>query len=450
MDWYYTGVKAPSPLRPLPAPTFRSELLGDLEWRGLLANVSDPADADRHFLEPGRLAYIGFDPTADSLHVGSLLGLVVLRRIQRAGHRPVLLIGGGTGLIGDPSGKSGERALDPEEVVAAAAARLKAQVQRFLDFDEGPGGALLVNNYDWLAKMEVISFLRDVGKHFPLGAMLAKESVRTRMGRPDAGISFTEFSYQVLQAYDFLRLFHDRGCRVQLGGSDQWGNITAGIELIRRVAGEQAFGITHPLVTKDDGAKFGKTESGTIWLDAEKTSPYEMYQFWLNTPDADVVKFLGYFTFLGRDEVADLADVVAKTPEKREAQRVLARHVTALVHGDPAMREAEAIGAAMFGGDVASLGSAQLEQVCRAIPTTDLTSAEVAAMTVVDLLVRLGSAESKGEARKLLAGGGITLNGKRLAGGAEALTAVPALHGRFWIVRKGRRSYFAGRLVQGQ
>ena len=450
MHWYYTGVKAQSPLRPHSAPTFRSELLGDLEWRGLLANVSDPGDADRHFLEPGRLAYIGFDPTADSLHVGSLLGLVLLRRIQRAGHRPVLLIGGGTGLIGDPSGKSGERSLSSEEQVVMAAARLRAQVQRFLDFDPGPRGALLVNNYDWLGKMEVIGFLRDVGKHFPLGTMLAKESVRTRMGRTDAGISFTEFSYQVLQAYDFLRLFQDRGCRVQLGGSDQWGNITAGIELIRRVAGEQAFGITHPLVTKDDGTKFGKTESETIWLDAEKTSPYEMYQFWLNTPDAEVVKFLGYFTFLGRDEVADLAAIVAKTPEEREAQRVLARQVTALVHGDAAMREAEAIGAAMFGGDVASLGPGQLEQARRAIPTTDLTPAEVAAMTVVDLLVRVGGAESKSEARKLLAGGGITLNGKRLGGGSEALSAVPALHGRFWIVRKGRRTYFAGRLGQGQ
>jgi tyrosyl-tRNA synthetase len=439
-------VKAPSPLRPLSAPTFHSELLGDLEWRGLLANISDPADADRHFLEPGRLAYIGFDPTADSLHVGSLLGLVVLRRIQRAGHRPVLLIGGGTGLIGDPSGKSGERALNPEAEVAASAARLKVQVQRFLDFDRGPSGALLVNNYDWLRKMEVIGFLRDVGKHFPLGTMLAKESVRARMGRTDAGISFTEFSYQVLQAYDFLRLFQDRACRVQLGGSDQWGNITAGIDLIRRVAGEQAFGITHPLVTKDDGAKFGKTESGTIWLDAEKTSPYEMYQFWLNTPDADVVKFLGYFTFLGRDEVADLADAVATRPEAREAQRVLARDVTALVHGNESMREAEAIGAAMFGGDPASLGPAALEQVCRAIPTSDLAPAEVAAMTVLDLLVRVGAAESRGEARKLVAGGGITLNSKRVPDATEALSAVPALHGRFWIVRKGRRSYFAGRL----
>ena len=444
MDCYYTGVKASS--RAVPASTFRSELLGDLEWRGLLASVSDPAEVDRHFLERGRLAYIGFDPSADSLHVGSLLGLVVLRRIQRAGHRPVVLIGGGTGLIGDPSGKSGERPLSAEAEVAAAAARLKRQVQRFLDFDEGPGGALLVNNYDWLAKMEVISFLRDIGKHFPLGGMLAKESVRTRMGRTEAGISFTEFSYQVLQSYDFLRLFQDRGCRVQLGGSDQWGNITAGIELIRRVAGEQAFGITHPLVTKEDGAKFGKTESGTVWLDAEKTSPYEMYQFWLNTPDADVVKFLGYFTFLGRDEVAELAETVASAPEAREAQRVLAQHVTALVHGDASMREAEAIGVAMFGGDLASLSPAQLEQVCRAIPTADLTPAEAASMTVVDLLVRAGATESRGEARKLLAGGGVTLNGKRLGAGIEALSAVPGLHGRFWMVRKGRRSYFAARL----
>ena len=218
--------------------------------------------------------------------------------------------------------------------MAAAAERLKAQVQRFLDFGPGPRGALLVNNYDWLGKMDVIGFLRDVGKHFPLGAMLAKESVRARMGRTDAGLSYTEFSYQVLQAYDFLRLFQDRECRVQLGGSDQWGNITAGIELIRRVAGEQAFGIVHPLVTKEDGTKFGKTEVGTVWLDAAKTSPYEMYQFWLNTGDADVVKFLKYFTFLSREEIAALEAVTAQAPEQREAQRVLAREVTALVHGE--------------------------------------------------------------------------------------------------------------------
>jgi tyrosyl-tRNA synthetase len=426
-------------------PPFRSALLADLEWRGLLSDISDPAAADRHFLEPGRPAYIGFDPTADSLHVGSLLGLVVLSRIQRAGHRPIVLIGGGTGLIGDPSGKTGERALSPEDQVAAAAERLKSQVRRFLDFGPGPQGAVLVNNYDWLGKMDAIGFLRDVGKHFPLGAMLAKESVRARMGRTDTGLSYTEFSYQVLQAYDFLRLFQDRECRVQLGGSDQWGNITAGIELIRRVTGEQAFGIVHPLVTKDDGTKFGKTEVGTFWLDAAKTSPYEMYQFWLNTPDADVVKFLKYFTFLSREEIGPLEQTTAQSPERREAQRVLAREVTALVHGEDAMREAEAIGAAMFGGDVASLRPSQLDDVCRALGAAELRAEEIGALTVVDLLVRVGAAESKGDARKLLAGGGVTLNGKRVAGGAETLREVGALHGRFWLIRKGKRSYFAGR-----
>jgi tyrosyl-tRNA synthetase len=400
--------------------TFTSALLDDLQWRGLIGDISDPADADRHFATPGRRAYIGFDPTADSLHVGSLLGLVVLSRIQRAGHRPIVLIGGGTGLIGDPSGKAGERALSPEDQVAAAAARLKIQVQRFLDFGPGPAGALLVNNYDWLGKMDAIGFLRDVGKHFPLGAMLARESVRARMGRADAGLSYT--------------------------GSDQWGNITAGIELIRRVAGEQAFGIVHPLVTKEDGTKFGKTESGTVWLDGGRTSPYEMYQFWLNTGDADVVKFLKYFTFLSREAIADLEQATADAPERREAQRVLAREVTALVHGGAAMKEAEVIGAAMFGGDVVALAAAQLDQVCGAIPTVEIGAEEAGALGVVDLLVRLGAADSKGEARKLLAGGGVTINGQRVTGVAETLRTVAPLHNRFWIVRKGRRSYYAGRL----
>ena len=425
---------------------FHSELLADLEWRGLLGDISDPADCDRHFREPGRFAYIGFDPTADSLHVGSLLGLVVLSRIQRAGHRPIVLIGGGTGLIGDPSGKTGERALSPEDQVAAAAERLKAQVQRFLDFTPGPRGALLVNNYDWLGKMDVIGFLRDVGKHFPLGAMLAKESVRARMGRTDAGLSYTEFSYQVLQAYDFLRLCQDRECRVQLGGSDQWGNITAGIELIRRVSGEQAFGIVHPLVTKEDGTKFGKTESGTIWLDAAKTSPYEMYQFWLNTGDAEVVTFLKYFTFLSRDEIGALEEATRRAPERRDAQRALARAVTALVHGGAAMREAEAIGAAMFGGDVATLTAAQLEDVCRALGGVEIGADEAGTLTVLDLLVRVGAAESRGEARKLLAGGGVLINGTRVSDPTRPLAGAGSLHGRYWIVRKGRRSYFAGRL----
>ena len=429
--------------------TFTSALLAELQWRGLIAEISDPADADRHFATPGRRAYIGFDPTADSLHVGSLLGLVVLSRIQRAGHRPIVLIGGGTGLIGDPSGKAGERALSPEDQVAAAAARLKVQVQRFLDFGAGPHGAILVNNYDWLGKMDAIGFLRDVGKHFPLGAMLAKESVRARMGRTDAGLSYTEFSYQVLQAYDFLRLFQDQECRVQLGGSDQWGNITAGIELIRRVAGEQAFGIVHPLVTKEDGSKFGKTESGTVWLDAARTSPYEMYQFWLNTGDADVVKFLKYFTFLSREEIDALEMETRTAPENRDAQRELARRVTALVHGEAAMREAEAIGEAVFGGDVTSLTEGQLEAVCRSLPAVEISPTEWASLkSEVDWLVRLGVAESRSAARKLLSSSSVHINGVLVGGDAgHPFAAVPGpLYGRYMIVKRGRRSYFAGRL----
>jgi tyrosyl-tRNA synthetase len=278
--------------------TLSPDLWKDLKWRSLVADSTRSHDLHQHLLQEPRAVYVGFDPTADSLHVGSLLPLLVLRRAQLAGHRPLVLIGGGTGLIGDPSGKVGERQLNPEEQVAEWAARLKEQVRRFLDFESGPSAATLVDNYQWLSKLQVISFLRDIGKHFPLGAMIAKESVRSRMGRSDEGISYTEFSYQVLQAYDFMALFDQYRCTLQLGGSDQWGNITAGIELIRRVRGEVAYGITLPLVTKTDGSKFGKTESGTIWLDGRKTSPYEMYQFWFNAADGDVVAYLKYFTFL--------------------------------------------------------------------------------------------------------------------------------------------------------
>jgi len=339
--------------------------------------------------------------------------------------------------------------LNPEEQVAEWAERLKRQVERFFDFTGGARAAVLADNYQWLSKLEVISFLRDVGKHFSLGSMLARESVRSRMSRADAGLSYTEFTYQVLQAYDFLCLFRQHGCTVQIGGSDQWGNITAGTDLIRRVEGAAAFGLTLPLIEKADGTKFGKTEGGTVWLDAAKTSPYEMYQFWLNTGDADVVKFLKYFTFLSREAIAALETATADAPERREAPRVLAREVTALVHGDAAMKEAEAIGAAMFGGDVASLAAAQLDQVCRALPTAEIGAAETGALSVVDLLVRVGAADSKGEARKLLAGGGITINGERVTAVGDTLQMVGPLHGRFWIVRKGRRSYYAGRLSGG-
>src|SRR5512145_41930 len=296
-------------------------VLQDFEQRGLIADVTTPAELGAHLADGPRTIYVGFDPTADSLHVGSLVPLLALRRIQQAGHRPIVLVGGGTGLIGDPAGKAGERALNPEEQVAAWADRLKTQVRPFLDFDLGPNAAIMVDNYEWLSRLELIPFLRDIGKHFSVGAMIARESVRARLG---AGISYTEFSYQVLQAYDFLALHDRHGCTVQMGGSDQWGNITAGTELIRRVRSTAAFGLTMPLVTKSDGSKFGKTETGTIWLDPARTSAYEMYQYWLNTADADVERFLKYFTFLSPGEIDEVVRQTQAAPEKREAQRVLA------------------------------------------------------------------------------------------------------------------------------
>ena len=383
----------------------RSELLRDLQGRELIADVTTPDELDAHLTSGRRTAYVGFDPTADSLHVGSLLPLLTLRRVQLAGHRPIVLVGGGTGLIGDPSGKAGERALNPKEQVAEWAERLKRQVRPFLDFDRGPNAAILADNYAWLSELDVIGFLRDIGKHFPLGAMLARESVKARMG---AGISFTEFSYQVLQAYDFMSLMLLHDCSIQLGGSDQWGNITAGVELIRRVQGRPAFGLTMPLVTKTDGSKFGKTESGTIWLDPARTSAYEMYQFWLNTPDADVVRFLRYFTFLPSERIAELAAVTRAVPEKREAQRVLARDVTALVHGEPAVRKAEAVSAARFGGDLAVAADLpdELEDATR-LP------AEATGWPLWKVIKEAGWVTSTSEARRLIQGGGVEVDGVR-------------------------------------
>ena len=382
-----------------------SALLRDFRDRELIADVTTPDELEAHLGSGRRTAYVGFDPTADSLHVGSLLPLLALRRVQLAGHRPIVLVGGGTGLIGDPSGKAGERALNPKEQVAEWAERLKQQVRPFLDFDRGPNAAILADNYAWLSQLDVIGFLRDVGKHFPLGAMVARESVRARMG---AGISYTEFSYQVLQAYDFMSLMLLHDCSIQLGGSDQWGNITAGVELIRRVHGRPAFGLTLPLVTKSDGSKFGKTEAGTVWLDPAKTSAYEMYQFWLNTPDADVVRFLRYFTFLPATQIAELEAATRQMPEKREAQRLLAREATTLVHGEAAMRKAEAISAARFGGDptAAAQMSGEFEDA-RRLP------AEAAQWPLWKVIKEAGWVTSTSEARRLIQGGGVQIDGVR-------------------------------------
>ncbi len=381
-----------------------SNLLNDFQHRELIVDVTTPDELAAHLASGRRTAYVGFDPTADSLHVGSLLPLLALRRVQLAGHRPIVLVGGGTGLIGDPSGKAGERALNPKEQVAEWAERLKRQVRPFLDFDRAPNAAILADNYAWLSELDVIGFLRDVGKHFPVGAMLARESVKARMG---AGISYTEFSYQVLQAYDFMSLMLLHDCSIQLGGSDQWGNITAGVELIRRVHARAAYGLTLPLVTKTDGSKFGKTETGTVWLDPAKTSAYEMYQFWLNTPDADVARFLRYFTFLPLEQIDELAEATRTAPEKREAQRILAREVTALVHGEEPMRKAEAVTAARFGGQSPGTDVADdLEDATR-------QPAEAAGWPLWKLIKQAGWVASTSEARRLIQQGGVEVDGVR-------------------------------------
>ncbi|HEU4368207.1 MAG TPA: tyrosine--tRNA ligase [Methylomirabilota bacterium] len=404
-----------------------TSVLQDFQQRGLVADVTAPDELAGHLAEASRTIYVGFDPTADSLHIGSLVPLLALRRIQLAGHRPIVLVGGGTGLIGDPAGKTGERALNPTEQVTAWSERLKTQVRPFLDF-EGPHAAVLVDNYEWLSRLELIPFLRDIGKHFGVGAMVARESVRARLA---SGLSFTEFSYQVLQAYDFLALSERHGCTVQMGGSDQWGNITAGTELIRRVRGASAYGLTMPLVAKADGTKFGKTESGTVWLDPARTSAYDMYQFWLNTSDADVVAFLKYFTFLSIEEIEELARQGAAVPEKRHAQRVLAREVTRLVHGDEALGEAERASQRAFDPDVSWV----LDDDEGGVPGAVLPAAPQS-RPIWRVLKDAGLVPSTSEARRLIQQGGVEVNSRRVADLSEVLPP-----GRYAIKIGRRRVY---------
>ena len=418
--------------------------LEDLAARGLLVDSTPREELAAHLHEAPRSVYIGFDPTADSLHAGSLVGLTLLRRVQLAGHRPIVLVGGGTGLIGDPSGRTGERSLNEVDVVHAMAERLKRQVSRFVDFDRGANAALLVDNYDWLGALSLIPFLRDVGKHFSVPVMLAKESVKARLA---TGISFTEFSYQLLQAYDFRELARRHGCTMQMGGSDQWGNITAGIDLIRRMDGATAHGLTHPLVAKSDGTKMGKSETGTVWLDAEKTSPYEMFQFWLNTADDDVIRFLKYYTFLPLDEIEALREAAKRAPEKREAQRVLAREVTRLVHGEEGLRDAETITASLFTGDVAALTATQLQQAFAGAPTTGLAREDLGT-PLVDILVRAGLAESKRRGRELLTTGAIQLNGRKIATADAVLSSDAVLPGGYVVLRKGKKTFHIARLEE--
>ena len=417
-------------------------LLDDLRWRGLIYDQTP--DLAGHLAGGSRSAYIGFDPTADSLHVGSLLPVMALARLQRHGHTPVALVGGGTGLIGDPSGKTDERQLLTAEQVAANAAGIRAQLERFLDFD-GAHAARMANNADWLTTIGLTDFLRDVGKHFTVGYMTAKESVKSRV---EGGLSFTEFSYMLLQAYDFLHLYQTHDVTVQLGGSDQWGNITAGTELVRRSAGGKAHGLVMPLVTNASGTKFGKTEAGAVWLDPERTSPYRFYQFWLGTDDRDVVAYLKAFTWLDRDEVADLEAQMAERPGGRIPQRALAQAVTTMVHGEAATEAAERAGRALFGGDLGALSPQELDEVFEEAPSVDAPRAqfEGAGVGVVDLLVDAGLASSRGEAKRAVQGGGVRVGDRRAEDG-ETVGLADAVGGRVVVLRKGKKSVALVRLV---
>lgn len=422
-------------------------LLDDLESRGLIAQTTGDGALQEHLIEGSRTIYCGFDPTADSLHIGSLVPLLMLKRLQQAGHKPIALVGGATGLIGDPSFKAAERQLNTADVVDGWVEKLKAQVSKFVDFDCGANSAEVVNNLDWIGGMDLLAFLRDVGKHFSVNQMIQKESVKQRLDREGAGISFTEFTYMILQSYDFAELNRRHDCTVQIGGSDQWGNITGGIDLTRRMNSNQVFGLTMPLVTKSDGTKFGKTESGTIWLDAEKTSPYAFYQFWLNTADADVYKFLRYFTFLESSAI-DLIEAEDKVAQGRpQAQAILAKQVTELIHGERGLQAAERITDALFSGDSSLLSEQDLQQLrLDGLPASELDPGELAEKPLTTLLTECGMAKAGREVKDALGRSAVFINGeaKGAADNGEAASCFAkdkALYGRFFIVRLGKKKY---------
>ena len=410
-------------------------ILEDLQNRGLLYQVTE--GLEERLRQPQPLTvYVGFDPTADSLQVGNLVTVLLLRRFQEAGHVPIALVGGGTGLIGDPGGKSEERVLNPAETVAAWAEKIRAQLEPYLDFSSPTNPAIVVDNYEWLGKAGAIDLMRDVGKHFPVPYMLAKDSVASRL---EAGISYTEFSYMVLQAFDFLQLNERFGCEAQLGGSDQWGNITAGVDLMRRSAGRRAYGLTCPLVTRADGSKFGKTEGSTVWLDGSLTSPYEFYQFWINADDASALNYLKIFTFLGPGEIEALAEATAENPGRREAQRVLAREVTALAHGAAAAAKAGKISTALFYGNLGELEEDEIVMGFHDVPTWDMSEPELG---LVELLVAAGISPSKRQARQDIGSGAIYVNGERCTELGRVMRTRDGLHGKYLVVRRGRSKYF--------
>ncbi|MEP1472051.1 MAG: tyrosine--tRNA ligase [Halieaceae bacterium] len=423
-----------------------SALLADLQARGLIFQIAGEDDLPGWLDGGSRTLYCGFDPTADSLHIGSLVPLLMLRRFQLAGHKPLALVGGATGLIGDPSFKAQERQLNTPDIVADWVAKLQAQVSRFIDFDAGEASAEVVNNLDWTANMDVLSFLRDVGKHFSVNAMIQKESVKQRLDREGAGISFTEFTYMILQSYDFAELNRRFGCTLQLGGSDQWGNITGGIDLTRRMNSEQVFGLTMPLITKADGSKFGKTESGTIWLDPARTSPYAFYQFWLGAADADAYRFLKYFTFLDVAEIEAIEQADAQREGRPEAQAILAREVTELVHGKDGLTAAQRITEAMFSGSIEELAEADVLQLRQdGLPASSHARGELPE-TLTQMFTEAGMAGSGKQVKDALGRNAVTINNRTIGWDQNADLAgcfdpAAALYGRFYIARLGKKKY---------
>lgn len=411
-------------------------LIEDLKWRGLIYQQTDEAGIEELLNKEQVTLYCGADPTADSLHIGHLLPFLTLRRFQEHGHRPIVLIGGGTGMIGDPSGKSEERVLQTEEQVEANVQGISNQMHKLFEFGTDKG-AVLVNNKDWLGQISLISFLRDYGKHVGVNYMLGKDSIQTRL---EHGISYTEFTYTILQAIDFGHLNRELNCKIQIGGSDQWGNITSGIELMRRMYGQtEAYGLTIPLVTKSDGKKFGKSESGAVWLDADKTSPYEFYQFWINQSDEDVIKFLKYFTFLSKEEIDQLEQSKEEAPHKREAQKALAENVTRFIHGEDALNDAIRISQALFSGDLKSLSAKELKEGFKDVPQVELSKDTT---NIIDALIETGIGSSKRQAREDVNNGAIYINGERQQDVNYELTDEDKIEGAFTIIRRGKKKYF--------
>jgi tyrosyl-tRNA synthetase len=418
-------------------------VLDELRWRGLLADCTDTAELTKRVTSGPITLYVGFDPTADSLHVGNLVPLLGLRRFQLLGHHPIALAGGATGSIGDPSGKTQERQLLTKEVLSGNIAKVKEQLRKLLDFETKTNPARLLDNDSWTAPVSFLDFLRDIGKHFSVNQMVAKDSIRARMENREAGISYTEFSYMLLQAFDFYVLCRDHDCELQVGGSDQWGNITAGIDLTRRKLGRGVFGLTLPLITNADGSKFGKTVAGAIWLDPARTSVYKFYQFWIRTDDRDVIHYLKFFTFLSQEEIAALEKQHAENPGARAAHKALAKAVTDLIHGAGATAEAMRASEILFGGDLAGISESTFNEIVGEVPTKEIPRTELdgAGKFLIELLVQGGLCASKGQARKDIEGGGVYVNNIREPGIQRTLTSNDLLFGKHLLLRKGKRNY---------